>query len=194
MALHSCSLAWRLPWAEKPGGLQSNHRVTKSQTGLSSAEHQKRGTHTGTWNTFKNESQAPKAGLNASQLHHQFPSRTTKNWAWYYKTQRLKMKILAEHWKKTHHIQKPKMKNYGRWMTLWKHSDRSDICRSGRGASEVTNVPTTWSLLSGLLNCKKENLFFSATCTSVISWQAQQNIKHNWLHIEILTHITGRDE
>ena len=48
----------------------------------------------------------PRGGACASQSHHQFPSRTTKNRAWYYKTQWLKMKILAEHLMKTHHIQK----------------------------------------------------------------------------------------
>ena len=31
MATHSSILAWKVPWAEEPGGLQS----TKSQTGLS---------------------------------------------------------------------------------------------------------------------------------------------------------------
>ena len=32
MAAHSSNLAWRSPWTEEPGGLQS--RVTKSQTQL----------------------------------------------------------------------------------------------------------------------------------------------------------------
>ena len=32
MAAHSSTLAWRIPWTEEPGGLQS--RVTKSRTGL----------------------------------------------------------------------------------------------------------------------------------------------------------------
>ena len=32
MATHSSTLAWRIPWTEEPGGLQS--RVTKNQTGL----------------------------------------------------------------------------------------------------------------------------------------------------------------
>ena len=39
MATHSSVLAWRIPWTEESGGLQSI-RVTKSQTRLS--------THTGT--------------------------------------------------------------------------------------------------------------------------------------------------
>jgi len=34
MATHSSVLAWRIPWMEELGGLQSN-RVTKSQTRLS---------------------------------------------------------------------------------------------------------------------------------------------------------------
>ena len=34
MATHSSILAWRTPWAEEPGGLQSM-AVTKSQTELS---------------------------------------------------------------------------------------------------------------------------------------------------------------
>ena len=34
MATHSSILAWRIPWVEKPGGLQSQ-RVTKSRTQLS---------------------------------------------------------------------------------------------------------------------------------------------------------------
>ena len=34
MATHSSILAWRIPWIEEPGGLQSMG-VTKSQTGLS---------------------------------------------------------------------------------------------------------------------------------------------------------------
>ena len=34
MATHSKILAWRIPWTEEPGGLQS-HRVTKSHTQLS---------------------------------------------------------------------------------------------------------------------------------------------------------------
>ena len=33
MATHSSILAWRIPWTEEPGGLQSG--VTKSQTQLS---------------------------------------------------------------------------------------------------------------------------------------------------------------
>ena len=33
MAPHSNTLAWKIPWAEEPGGLQS--MVTKSRTGLS---------------------------------------------------------------------------------------------------------------------------------------------------------------
>ena len=30
MATHSCILAWRIPWSEEPGGLQSmgSHRVS----------------------------------------------------------------------------------------------------------------------------------------------------------------------
>ena len=34
MAAHSSVLAWRIPWTEEPGGLQSNG-VTESQTRLS---------------------------------------------------------------------------------------------------------------------------------------------------------------
>ena len=34
MATHSSVLAWRIPWTEEPGRLQSNG-VTKSRTGLS---------------------------------------------------------------------------------------------------------------------------------------------------------------
>ena len=34
MATHSSIIAWRIPWAEEPGGLQL-HRVAKSQTQLS---------------------------------------------------------------------------------------------------------------------------------------------------------------
>ena len=34
MATHSSILAWKIPWTEEPGGLQSNG-VTKSRTGLS---------------------------------------------------------------------------------------------------------------------------------------------------------------
>ena len=33
MAIHSSTLAWKIPWTEKPGGLQV-HRVTESQTRL----------------------------------------------------------------------------------------------------------------------------------------------------------------
>ena len=32
MAAHSSILAWRIPWTEEPGALQSIHRVTKSWT------------------------------------------------------------------------------------------------------------------------------------------------------------------
>ena len=36
MALHSSTLAWKIPWAEEPGGLQSPPwSVVKSQTRLS---------------------------------------------------------------------------------------------------------------------------------------------------------------
>ena len=38
MATHSTILAWRIPWTEEPGGLQSKG-VTKSQTGLTSLTH-----------------------------------------------------------------------------------------------------------------------------------------------------------
>jgi len=31
MALHSSTLAWKIPWTEEPGGLQA-HEVTKSWT------------------------------------------------------------------------------------------------------------------------------------------------------------------
>ena len=34
MVTHSSILAWRIPWTEKPGGLQV-HRVIRSQTRLS---------------------------------------------------------------------------------------------------------------------------------------------------------------
>ena len=34
MAPHSSTLAWKIPWTEQPGGLQSNG-VAKSQTRLS---------------------------------------------------------------------------------------------------------------------------------------------------------------
>ena len=34
MATHSSILAWRIPWTEEPGGLQSM-QFKKSQTGLS---------------------------------------------------------------------------------------------------------------------------------------------------------------
>ena len=34
MAIHSSILAWKIPWTEEPGGLQSAHRVANSQTGL----------------------------------------------------------------------------------------------------------------------------------------------------------------
>ena len=32
MATHSSILAWRIPWTEEPGGLQSVHSVAKSWT------------------------------------------------------------------------------------------------------------------------------------------------------------------
>ena len=32
MATHSSILAWRIPWTEQPGELQSIHKVTKSWT------------------------------------------------------------------------------------------------------------------------------------------------------------------
>ena len=35
MAPHSSTLAWKIPWMEEPGGLQSHHGVAKSQTWLS---------------------------------------------------------------------------------------------------------------------------------------------------------------
>ena len=35
MATHSSILAWKIPWTEEPGRLQSVHGVTKSQTRLS---------------------------------------------------------------------------------------------------------------------------------------------------------------
>ena len=35
MATHSSTLAWKLPWMEEPGRLQSMDGVTKSQTWLS---------------------------------------------------------------------------------------------------------------------------------------------------------------
>ena len=34
MATHSSIFAWRIPWTEEPGGLQSN-QISKSQTRLS---------------------------------------------------------------------------------------------------------------------------------------------------------------
>ena len=35
MEPHSSTLAWKIPWTEKPGRLQSVHGVTKSRTRLS---------------------------------------------------------------------------------------------------------------------------------------------------------------
>ena len=35
MAPHSSTLAWKIPWAEEPGGLQSICGVAKSRTRLS---------------------------------------------------------------------------------------------------------------------------------------------------------------
>ena len=35
MATHSSTPAWKIPWMEEPGRLQSAHRVTKNRTGLS---------------------------------------------------------------------------------------------------------------------------------------------------------------
>ena len=35
MATHSSTLAWKIPWAGKPGGLQSMDGVAKSRTRLS---------------------------------------------------------------------------------------------------------------------------------------------------------------
>ena len=35
MAIHSNILAWRIPWTEKPGGLQSMESIAKSQIPLS---------------------------------------------------------------------------------------------------------------------------------------------------------------
>ena len=35
MAPHSSTLAWKIPWMEEPGRLQSVHGVAKSQTRLS---------------------------------------------------------------------------------------------------------------------------------------------------------------
>ena len=35
MAPHSSTLAWKIPWTEKPGGLQSMGSLAKSQTRLS---------------------------------------------------------------------------------------------------------------------------------------------------------------
>ena len=34
MVTHSSILAWRIPWTEEPGGLQSVQGVTKSRTGM----------------------------------------------------------------------------------------------------------------------------------------------------------------
>ena len=34
MAPHSSTLAWKIPWTEEPGRLQSVHGVTKSRTRL----------------------------------------------------------------------------------------------------------------------------------------------------------------
>ena len=34
MATHSSILAWRIPWTEEPGGLESVHAVPKSRTRL----------------------------------------------------------------------------------------------------------------------------------------------------------------
>ena len=35
VATHSCTLAWKIPWTEEPGRLQSVHGVAKSGTRLS---------------------------------------------------------------------------------------------------------------------------------------------------------------
>ena len=35
MATHSSTLAWKIPWKEEPGGLQSVHGVVRSRTQLS---------------------------------------------------------------------------------------------------------------------------------------------------------------
>jgi len=35
MAIHSCILAWKIPWTEEPGGLHTVHGGHKSQMQLS---------------------------------------------------------------------------------------------------------------------------------------------------------------
>ena len=49
MATHSSILAWRIPWTEKPGGLQS--KGSQSQTQLSTRGHTHAHTHTHTNNS-----------------------------------------------------------------------------------------------------------------------------------------------
>ena len=52
MATHSSILAWKVSWAEEPGGLQSMG-VTKSQTQLNSHTHTYTHTHTHSSNNHK---------------------------------------------------------------------------------------------------------------------------------------------
>ena len=39
MAPHSSTLAWKIPWTEEPGGLQSSGEVAQSRTQLSAGTH-----------------------------------------------------------------------------------------------------------------------------------------------------------
>ena len=54
MATHSSVLAWRIPWIEEPGGLQSI-RVAKSQTRLSTHTqiHTGNSTHVDIFNYYR---------------------------------------------------------------------------------------------------------------------------------------------
>ena len=54
MATHSTILAWKIPWAEKPGGLQTiwSQRVGHDRANASACTHTRAQTHTHTHTAF----------------------------------------------------------------------------------------------------------------------------------------------
>ena len=60
MATHSSTLAWRIPWTEEPGGLQSMG-VTQSRTGLTQHAHLLEGA--AFWMTSEQEPLRPKGNF-----------------------------------------------------------------------------------------------------------------------------------
>ena len=67
MVTHSSILAWRIPWTEKPGGLQSLGRKESDTT--EQLTHTEKSTMKNTWKCFLQDSNSLRCGMLSNVLN-----------------------------------------------------------------------------------------------------------------------------